>query len=692
MTPEEKDKTQKKRVSRQECEKMAKEGIYEDYSSIRPMTPKEFQRERKIGEHTVTLPEPPKIKEIANWDLPPDKQFFQRNEVPVDIQRWSKIDRTQWLVTELSRRKNGYWTYIRGNIEYITGEHYKYLHWHIDTGAPPSWRSADRDLYYIWEHSLGLDQMLGVLYYCNRRSGKTSMATSMCYHAATENKNATVGIQSKTSDDAKKIFKKIVKGWKKVPRLLKPIDVGDSDPKAKLEFTEPKRRNTKGDDFSYKDVLDSTIEFGPSTDEYFDGSKLKFYYGDEVGKGSTADILNRHNVVSECMKVGKINVGRMLYTTTVEESALGPSKELWEKSKLKNGRSNTNLVRYFKPAYHGLEGFIDAYGYSIITDPPKPVYNEYGELLTIGAKTFLLDNRKGKDLSDLLSLKRKHPFTISEAFSVTSGEAIFNIGKLNQQSEFIQTTSHLPIRKGNFEWVKGERDTKVEFVPSENGRWTLKYPGNTIYASASDPFDHDLTTDNRRSLGASYVLLKPDPLQPTLSNCFVCEYLYRPSTSTMFYEDIICQSVYFGTPILIENNRIGMIKYFKMRGYQGYLMRRPKSTITAGSKKQHEYGIPMSSQSVRESVIEMCANYINDYMGILSPNVHDMDVDVMSANYFEKQLDQLMRLQSLKQLTNLDAVVATALTIVASRPLAKREDISRSLDLRTVYNFKQRKR
>ena len=40
------------------------------------------------------------------------------------------------------------------------------------------------------------------------------------------------------------------------------------------------------------------------------------------------------------------------------------------------------------------------------------------------------------------------------------------------------------------------------------------------------------------------------------SEQFVCEYICRPPKADIFYEDMIKQCVFYGCPILIENNRL----------------------------------------------------------------------------------------------------------------------------------------
>ncbi len=113
--------------------------------------PKDFIRERKIGEHTIMLPEPPAAKDIANYDLPQKDQKFIRTELPKDFRKWESQARKDFIKKEWDKRINGYWFYNNGQIEYITGTNYFYLNWwYVNTGYP-IFIDCDRDFFYFWK-------------------------------------------------------------------------------------------------------------------------------------------------------------------------------------------------------------------------------------------------------------------------------------------------------------------------------------------------------------------------------------------------------------------------------------------------------------------------------------------------------------------------------------------------------------
>ena len=55
------------------------------------------------------------------------------------------------------------------------------------------------------------------------------------------------------------------------------------------------------------------------------------------------------------------------------------------------------------------------------------------------------------------------------------------------------------------------------------------------------------------------------------SNEFFLEYVARPQTAEIFFEEVLMACVFYGMPILIENNKPRLLYHFKNRGYQRVL-------------------------------------------------------------------------------------------------------------------------
>lgn len=241
----------------------------------------EFERERQIGEITVYLPEPPKdYKQIANWNLPKEKQKFQytpqphRNQDPTE----------EFLKTEAERFKNGYWLFINGQLFWFTPFYYFFLNYWTDKGK--QMRFVDSQLYaslWFWQIEQ-MPNMAGGNLITNRRFGKTVWSTALAYFRTVTNPYHRCGIQSKTNADSKLVFGKLIKSWQKLPNWLKPIDSGETRPATILEFSEPRTRSTGKDKKVYGKVLDSSIDFKSSEEDAYDGDELHTYFEDEFGK------------------------------------------------------------------------------------------------------------------------------------------------------------------------------------------------------------------------------------------------------------------------------------------------------------------------------------------------------------------------------------------------------------------------
>ena len=688
--------------------------------SKRSMKPSGFKRthEVKLGdvvEFEYELPEPPKsYKDIANWNLPINKQ---RWIIPSEILTQSQYEEldaeeaTDYLVKIMDWRINGYWFYNHGNIEYLTGDHFFYLaFWRID-GVVPYWKDSDSTFFYIERYCQLKKDCYGWMQVTNRRDGKTGKATSIIYNRITLNYNANGGIQSKTLKDGKVIFGKLIKSWQKLPPYLRPEDSGDTNPSQILKFVEPAKRSSKGEKKIYKEVLNSQIDYLSAVDNAYDGTKLKYYYDDEYGKTTEVDVLERWNIVRECLVQGRNIVGKSLHTTTAEEmedKGGQAAKNLWDESDIheavKLGRDMTisGLLRWFKPATHGLEGFIDSYGYSIVEDPKKPILGIDGAMIEIGSKSYISRERLGKSGSTLAGEKRKYPLTIDEAFIEEGKESPFDIIKLNEQLSHCGTLSNKLI-KGNFVWLD-KKDKQVGWQPTETGRWSVLWmppvadrnklvadrrgykPSNYLKAvSGVDPFDHKTTTDGKKSNAASYVYRKYNAWDSETSDCFVCEYVNRPATPDMFYDDMVKQSVFYGIELLAENNKPGIVNYFENNGFSHYLMDRPPLTHTESSKRQKEKGIPMSGEQPRTLAVETTETYVYKNTGL------NYDDGTYGNVFFPKLLKCWIKFNPQKW-TDYDEFVGAALCLLAKDRYIRTKSVKSGREVSRYIKSYKRKR
>ena len=150
------------------------------------------------------------------------------------------------------------------------------------------------------------------------------------------------------------------------------------------------------------------------------------------------------------------------------------------------------------------------------------------------------------------------------------------------------------------------------------------------------------------------------------SEVFVCEYINRPPKAEIFYEDMIKQCVFYGCPILVENNKIGIIKYFERRGYYDYLMDRPESTHTSNSKAQKTKGIPGSGEAVINAQAEITQAYIYDHVG------HNEETGDVGMCYFNKLLKDWSEFDITNR-TKFDASISSSLALLGSQKIVKKK-------------------
>ena len=102
------------------------------------------------------------------------------------------------------------------------------------------------------------------------------------------------------------------------------------------------------------------------------------------------------------------------------------------------------------------------------------------------------------------------------------------------------------------------------------------------------------------------------------SNMFVLEYASRPELADIFYEDVLKAAFYYGYPLLVENNKYGIVRYFEKRGYDNYLLGRPEHLSTPNSKVNVKTkGIPSNSNDVIQAHAQAIEAYIHDHVGVI---------------------------------------------------------------------------
>ena len=554
-----------------------------------------------------------------------------------------------YIENEFTKREEGFWFNNKGVSTYITGTHYMYLQWSkIDVGKP-DFREANRLFYIFWEACKADTRCYGMCYLKNRRSGFSFMASGETVNMATISSDARFGILSKSGPDAKKMFTdKVVPISVNYPFFFKPIQDGMDRPKTELAYRVPASKLTRrnitstGERPEELTGLDTTIDWKNTGDNSYDGEKLKLLVHDESGKWERPNnILNNWRVTKTTLRLGSRVVGKCMMGSTSNSLDKGGDnfKKLYYDSDVtkrnRNGQTSSGLYSLFIPMEWNYEGFIDSYGLPVFQTPQEEVLDTRGDLIDVGVIEHWQNEADGlkNDQDALNEFYRQFPRTEEHAFRDETKNSIFNLVKIYEQIDINEESAS--YSRGNFQWAGGIKDTTVRFLPNQQGRfnisWTpqlniqnkqvikngLKYPGNEhMGAFGCDSYDISGTVDGKGSKGALHGLTKFS-MEDAPANSFFLEYIARPATAEMFFEDVLMALVFYGMPILCENNKPRLLYYLKRRGYRGYSMNRPDKVWNKLSTAEKEVGgMPNSSEDIKQAHAAAIEMYINDHVGL----------------------------------------------------------------------------
>jgi len=618
-----------------------------------------------------------KLKNIFDWRAYPEEQK----------EKWF-----DFINEEFKRRDEGFWFVNNNKPIYITGAHYMYLQWSkIDVGAP-DFREANRLFYIFWEACKADKRCYGMCYLKNRRSGFSFMSSAETVNLATLASDSRYGILSKTGSDAKKMFTdKVVPISINYPFFFKPIQDGMDRPKSELAYRVPaskftRKKITSNETIEELEGLDTTIDWKNTGDNSYDGEKLNLLVHDESGKWERPDnILNNWRVTKTCLRLGSRIVGKCMMGSTSNALDKGGDnfKKLYYDSDVtkrnRNGQTKSGLYSLFIPMEWNYEGFIDEYGHPVFDNPDNDVLGPDGELIDVGIIEHWNNEADGlkSDQDALNEFYRQFPRTTEHAFRDEAIGSIFNLVKIYEQIDYNEEMSRtLGITTGNFQWASGIKDTQVVFYPDPKGRFAvswvppqhlqnriimkngIRYPGNELLgAFGCDSYDISGTVDGKGSKGALHGLTKFS-MEEVPSSQFFLEYIARPATAEIFFEDVLMALVFYGMPMLAENNKPRLLYYLRRRGYRGYSMNRPDRVWNKLSVAEKEVGgIPNSSEDIKQAHAAAIEMYIQGKVGF-------MDGGEIGNMYFNKTLNDWARFDITKR-TKFDATISSGLAIMA---------------------------
>jgi hypothetical protein len=518
------------------------------------------------------------------------------------------------------------------------------------------------------------------------------MSSAETVNLATISSDSRYGILSKSGSDAKKMFTdKVVPISINYPFFFKPIQDGMDRPKSELAYRVPASKFTRkkievNEKLEEIKGLDTTIDWKNTGDNSYDGEKLSLLVHDESGKWERPDnILNNWRVTKTCLRLGARIVGKCMMGSTSNALDKGGDnfKKLYNDSDVtsrnKNGQTKSGLYSLFIPMEWNYEGFIDQYGQPVFDSPENDVFGADGELIDIGIIEHWENEAEGLkgDQDGLNEFYRQFPRTTEHAFRDEAKNSIFNLVKIYEQIDYNEGVRNSSVvNTGNFQWESGVKDSKVVFYPDPKGRfnisWTpphnlqnrvvtksgVKYPGNEhMGAFGCDSYDISGTVDGKGSKGALHGLTKFS-MEDAPPNHMFLEYIARPQTAEIFFEDVLMALVFYGMPILAENNKPRLLYYLKRRGYRGFSMNRPDKVWNKLSVAEKEVGgIPNSSEDIKQAHAAAIEMYIQNHVGHLGDGNY-------GNVYFNQTLNEWSKFDINKR-TKFDAAISSGLAVMA---------------------------
>jgi hypothetical protein len=266
--------------------------------------------------------------------------------------------------------------------------------------------------------------------------------------------------------------------------------------------------------------------------------------------------------------------------------------------------------------------FVPAWRYLKIDEEGNDLKEESLEYL-IGKRERAKKTNNAKTFFDEIT---QFPIYTEECFLISDGN-VFNSAKLNRRLAEVRRSKEISERKqrGFLDWVKeGRTIVGVTWRPDENGPFLIfEHPerdgnGNIpemLYKGGTDSYDRDEAV-GEGSKGSTSII-KGFWKASSTARRFVARITLRPELADDFYEMSFKLNMYYNCLNLIEYSNLGIFKWAKNMGLEGWLKERPEVAYAnvKDSKMQNKYGVDPQTKS----------EWITRLRDYIESNVDDLD-------------------------------------------------------------------
>lgn len=651
------------------------------------------------------MPEPHKFK---NYRKLKENQKWHRDELPagLDDSNWFSPKYSEFVDSQYEKREHGEWIYLNGKSVWLCGTYWYFLQEYKEGPRYSKLRIIQNELMMFWEACKADERCFGMIYTKNRRFGASALGDSELLYSGTMYEDKNLGLISKKGGDAKKLFNRLVRAFKRTSPHFKVETDGNKTPKSELVFAEQNRRRSLGESVSDDEGLNTVIVWHNTELNAMDGDEIFRSLIDEGGKWAKDCPFDEYwSIVKTSHTIGEDIIGKAMVVSTVNSQNKGGKEfmTVWNQSNVDerndNGQTQSGLYRIFIDAALGLQGYYDEYGFSIVDDPEEPFINDSGRLKKNGSDTYLKNKRKAiKDPIKLNEEIRQFPRNIREAFRDEAKDCVFNLSKIMEQIDYNADElsdddfGNDMVTRGNFAWADGVQDSTVIWVPDKNGRFWVannahpkrgvgnikieKFRNNNLSFAPNndgvgcfgvDPFNRSKTASGKGSMGGIHLYIKTNVLDLP-NEAFVLEYIARPPKIEIFYEDVIMAMVYFSMPILPEMSSDRFSNYLIERNYRNFVMNNPfKRYKDLSPEEKRVGGVNAQGIKVREAQYQAVNTYVEEYIGIArdDSNREKGEMGFMPFNrtlYQWKDVDPDDR-------TEYDAYISSSLALVGCKSM-----------------------
>ena len=681
----------------------------------------------------VQIPQAPRDKkDILFWDKKKKDQCWEREPLPMGCTPDNAEPYAEYILDQFKKRREGVWFYNNGEPTWLSPRHWFQLQWGkmMDDGIYPSYRDAQRKLFYHREACYVDDMCMGQIFLKSRQTGYTYGMMSDSINMVTSRKNITTGLTSMTDDDARKAFGKMVYTFQELPFFFQPIVKGRADSPNQLVFAKPSdasKESKKKKELTTDGYINSSTDFQATKEKAYDGQHMKLYIGDESAKWDRADYIEHLNTLLPTTFRGGRVVGKVFLGSTMGKLDKGGEqfKVLYLNSKVtdrqESGYTATKLYSYFMPAHTNYENCIDKYGKCWEITPPKGTMNIFGKEIKKGSiqaiKEQYADAKQQGEVA-LNAAYRAFPMTENHAMRDEAESCVFNLGKLTDQDDYNDgLADYKKYTRGNFEWENDVRFSRVVFYPDPRGRFKVAWmpsamdntlglqnnvinnrgyfsPMNDFGCIGVDCYGSYTKGKNKQSRGAAHLYIRSNN-KGAPQHKFIFEYLDKPATQDVFNEDILKSAWFYGMPILAENNRRDFVRYTYLANCRGFNMNRVDKNINQLSGDDLVLGgQPMTGQDILTSHENAIRTFIQRRVGVANEDesIKFRPEGEMGDMPFDDTIRDWMKFDPSNR-TAFDATISSGLAIMGTEkekyvPKRKKTEAKKYVPLLKKYSTK----